>query len=78
MPLFRAIIFHLGEESRVKTVHMFRTPKIQENRTAKYFYLIKLFAHILYIFVYMLAIAAQTAGPNRLKFFEGAYYFLIT
>ena len=53
MPLFRAIIFHLGEESRVKSVHMFRTPEIQENRTAKYFNIIKLFAHIQYRFVYM-------------------------
>ena len=33
------------------------------------FYITKLFAQI-YLFVYMLAIAGQTAGPNGLKFAE--------
>ena len=32
--------------------------------------MIKLFDHI-YLYVFMLAMASQTAGPNGLKFFEG-------
>ncbi len=34
---------------------------------------LKLFAHIFNLFVYMLAIAGQPAGPNGLKFVEGTW-----
>ena len=46
-------------------------------KTQQVYFIIKLFDHeyifvyILYIFVYILAKAAQTAGPNGLKLFEG-------
>jgi len=41
-----------------------------QRRVLQLVYIIKLFAH-LYLDVYTLAIAGQTAGPNGLTFFEG-------
>ena len=43
--------------------------------TLHIFYKLKLFAHI-YIYMYMLAIAGQTAGPNWLKFCEETYWWV--
>ena len=38
----------------------------------QYFYIIKLFAHVCTcIYIYISAIAGQTAGPNGLHFFVG-------
>ena len=44
-------------------------------KTRKFYeiiYIVKLFTYI-YIFVCMLALAGQTAGPNGLKIFEGTH-----
>ena len=31
----------------------------------------------IYIYIYMLVIAGQTAGPNGMQFFEGTHGFLL-